>query len=174
MSDNENVIVKYSSYTEAQKRATQKYRSNNKDKVNEQRKKYYLQRKESDPNFLEYKRAKAREYYQKKKQQAQELTEQINEALEQNTPEATNEPEDDFKAFQEEVLNPPVIESDKPTARTVSPSETVSGVLLNPRRITKPSVAMIVPIKVSLVFFILSNTKPDASVPTKKTIINGS
>ena len=64
MSDSENVIVKYSSYTEAQKRATQKYRSNNKDKVNEQRKKYYLQRKESDPNFLEYKRAKAREYYQ--------------------------------------------------------------------------------------------------------------
>ena len=110
MSDSENVIVKYSSYTEAQKRATQKYRSNNKDKVNEQRKKYYLQRKESDPNFLEYKRAKAREYYQKKKQQAQELTEQINEALEQNTPEATNEPEDDFKAFQESVLNPPVIE----------------------------------------------------------------
>jgi hypothetical protein len=69
MSDNENnVIVKYSSYTDAQKRATQKYRANNKDKVNEQRKKYYQQRKESDPNFLEYKRAKAREYYQKKKQ----------------------------------------------------------------------------------------------------------
>jgi hypothetical protein len=64
--DNNN--IKYSSYTEAQKRATQKYRSNNKDKVNEQRKKYYQQRKENDPEFLEYKRAKAREYYQRKKQ----------------------------------------------------------------------------------------------------------
>ena len=125
MSDSENVIVKYSSYTEAQKRATQKYRSNNKDKVNEQRKKYYLQRKESDPNFLEYKRAKAREYYQKKKQQAQELTEQINEALEQNTPEATNEPEDDFKAFQEAVLNPPVIEPEPTPEPDDLPIETV-------------------------------------------------
>lgn len=125
MSDSENVIVKYSSYTEAQKRATQKYRSNNKDKVNEQRKKYYLQRKESDPNFLEYKRAKAREYYQKKKQQAQEITEQINEALEQNTPEATNEPEDDFKAFQEAVLNPPVIEPEPTPEPDDLPIETV-------------------------------------------------
>ena len=124
MSDSENVIVKYSSYTEAQKRATQKYRSNNKDKVNEQRKKYYLQRKESDPNFLEYKRAKAREYYQKKKQQAQEMNEQIIEALEQNTPEATNEPEDEeFKAFQEEVLNPPVIERQHTPEPTPEPDE---------------------------------------------------
>ena len=124
MSDSENVIVKYSSYTEAQKRATQKYRSNNKDKVNEQRKKYYLQRKESDPNFLEYKRAKAREYYQKKKQQAQELTEQIIEALEQNTPEATNEPEDDeFKTFQEAVLNPPVIECQPTPEPTPEPDD---------------------------------------------------
>ena len=65
--DNNDESVKYSSYTDAQKRATQKYRSNNKDKVNEQRKKYYQHRKEADPNFLEYKRQKAREYYQKKK-----------------------------------------------------------------------------------------------------------
>jgi hypothetical protein len=141
MSDSENVIVKYSSYTEAQKRATQKYRSNNKDKVNEQRKKYYLQRKESDPNFLEYKRAKAREYYQKKKQQAQEMNEQIIEALEQNTPEATNEPEGswtkafqedaeiqedgEFKAFQEAVLNPPVIEPEPTPEPDDLPIETV-------------------------------------------------
>jgi hypothetical protein len=62
-----NVVVKYSSYTDAQKRATQKYRNNNRDKVNEQRKKYYKDRKESDPNFLEYKRLKAKEYYLRKK-----------------------------------------------------------------------------------------------------------
>jgi hypothetical protein len=60
-----NVI--YSSYTESQKKATLKYREKNRDKVNEQRKIYYKQRKENDPQFLEYKRAKSREYYQRKK-----------------------------------------------------------------------------------------------------------
>ena len=67
MSEDKEIVKVYSSYTPAQKRATQKYRINNKDKVNEQRKKYYLSRKEKDPNFLEYKRMKAKEYYQKKK-----------------------------------------------------------------------------------------------------------
>jgi len=65
---NKETIIKYSSYTPAQKRATQKYRENNKDKVNDQRKKYYQNRKERDPEFLEYKRTKAKEYYQLKKQ----------------------------------------------------------------------------------------------------------
>lgn len=59
--------VKYSSYTQAQKKASQLYRLKNKDKINEQRKKYYLSRKELDPKFLEYKRMKAKEYYEKKK-----------------------------------------------------------------------------------------------------------
>jgi len=58
----------YSSYTEAQKRATAKYREANKEKVNAQRKKYYESRKEKDPDFLQYKRDKAKEYYLKKKQ----------------------------------------------------------------------------------------------------------
>jgi hypothetical protein len=62
-----DVIVKYSSYTEAQKRATQKYRVENKEKVNEQRKIYYQKMKEKNPNFLEYKREKAKMYYLKKK-----------------------------------------------------------------------------------------------------------
>jgi hypothetical protein len=57
----------YSSYTEAQKRATKKYREQNKEKVNAQRKKYYDERKEKDPNFLQYKREKAKEYYIRKK-----------------------------------------------------------------------------------------------------------
>jgi glutaredoxin 2 len=122
MSDNENnsVVTKYSSYTDAQKRATQKYRSNNKDKVNEQRKKYYQQRKESDPSFLEYKRQKAREYYQKKKLTKTELFEEhyqqnLTDVLEQNTPEVTNEPlpepimELENKPLQEElVLDEPI------------------------------------------------------------------
>jgi hypothetical protein len=59
--------VKYSSYTPAQKKASQLYRQNNKEKINAQRKRYYQKRKESDPTFLEYKRIKAREYYEKKK-----------------------------------------------------------------------------------------------------------
>ena len=67
MSEDKEIVKVYSSYTPAQKRATQKYRINNKDKVNEQRKKYYITRKEKDPEFLAYKRAKAKEYYQKKK-----------------------------------------------------------------------------------------------------------
>ena len=65
--ESEKILVKYSSYTEAQKKATTKYRTEHKDKVNEQRKKYYNDRKEKDPNFLTYKREKAKEYYLKKK-----------------------------------------------------------------------------------------------------------
>lgn len=60
-------IIKYSSYTDSQKRATKKYRDNNKEKVNEQRKKYYYERKAKDPAFMELKRAKAKEYYKNKK-----------------------------------------------------------------------------------------------------------
>lgn len=73
----EKVIIKYSSYTPAQKRATQKYRQNNKEKVNEQRKKYYLSRKEKDPEFLEYKRQKAKEYYQRKKASKEPVVEDV-------------------------------------------------------------------------------------------------
>ena len=60
--------VKYfSSYTPAQKKASQLYRLKNKEKINEQRKKYYQTKKSTDPKFLEYKRIKAKEYYEKKK-----------------------------------------------------------------------------------------------------------
>ena len=77
------VIVKYSSYTPAQKKATQKYRLNNKEKINEQRKKYYQNRKEKDPHFLEYKRQKAREYYLKKKENKAKLNELIVKPIEE-------------------------------------------------------------------------------------------
>jgi hypothetical protein len=59
--------IKYSSYTAAQKKASQLYRLKNKEKINEQRKKYYQTKKANDPTFLEYKRIKAKEYYEKKK-----------------------------------------------------------------------------------------------------------
>lgn len=67
MSEETKTEIKYSSYTPAQKKASQLYRQNNKEKINAQRKRYYQKRKETDPNFLEYKRIKAREYYEKKK-----------------------------------------------------------------------------------------------------------
>lgn len=54
-------------YSDAQRKATKKYRENNKEKVNEQRKKYYKERIASDPQFVEYKRMKAKEYYHRKK-----------------------------------------------------------------------------------------------------------
>lgn len=68
----------YSSYTEAQKRATAKYREANKEKVNAQRKKYYESRKEKDPEFLQYKRDKAKEYYLKKKSNKIDIIEDTN------------------------------------------------------------------------------------------------
>jgi hypothetical protein len=47
--------------------SNQKYRMANREKINEQRKKYYQARKEADPKFLEYKRMKSKEYYERKK-----------------------------------------------------------------------------------------------------------
>lgn len=90
--------VKYSSYTDAQKKATKKYRENNKDKVNEQRKKYYLSRKEKDPNFLPYKRQKAKEYYQKKKELKKALIEEQNKkAIEEQNKKVEQEANDEQK-----------------------------------------------------------------------------
>jgi len=60
-------LIKNSLCTESQKKATKKYRTNNKDKINETRKLYYAKRKENDKDFIIYKRKKAREYYQRKK-----------------------------------------------------------------------------------------------------------
>lgn len=79
--DGTKTIIITSTYSESQKRATKKYRENNKEKVNEQRKQYYIKRKEKDPNFLLYKRTKAKEYYNKKKALKpiiEEIKEEIN------------------------------------------------------------------------------------------------
>lgn len=51
----ENVIIIYSSYTESQKRAIQKYRLKNKEKINELNKKYYENKKLNDPDFFKSK-----------------------------------------------------------------------------------------------------------------------
>ena len=113
--DNTNTETK-SSYSDAQKRATQKYRANNKEKVNEQRKKYYQHRKETDPSFLEYKRQKAREYYQKKKgltaeQQEDNNVEQYFESLiEQH--ELMKEPEPLPEPLPEQPKNESVVDPD--------------------------------------------------------------
>lgn len=67
--------------SEAQKRASKKYLDNNRDKINQQRKRYYIERKEKDPDFLKYKREKAKEYYNKhiKKPKENENIEEIEE-----------------------------------------------------------------------------------------------
>ena len=64
--DGNKIIVIQTSYTDAQKKAVSKYRNKNKDKVNEQRKKYYADRKD-DEEFMNYKRSKAKEYYHRRK-----------------------------------------------------------------------------------------------------------
>jgi hypothetical protein len=65
--------------SEAQRKATKKYRDNNKEKVNNQRKEYYKNRITTDPEFVEYKRQKAKEYYHRKKAllKDKELVEEI-------------------------------------------------------------------------------------------------
>jgi len=87
--EKETIVIKYSSYTDAQKKATKKYRTENKEKVNEQRKKYYQTRKDRDPDFLTYKRDKAKEYYNNKKSKSGTDTETDTQPKD-NTPPTDN------------------------------------------------------------------------------------
>ena len=122
--ESETVKV-YSSYTEAQKRATKKYREQNKEKVNAQRKKYYDDRKAKDPNFLSYKREKAKEYYIKKKgakeedeegceevKEEEDLSNQIPQLVEAIKILETN----DDDVTTEESKTPPITEPKTPRA----------------------------------------------------------
>lgn len=95
--------VIYSSYTDAQKRATIKYREANKEKVNAQRKKYYESRKEKDPDFLQYKRDKAKEYYLKKKEMCTSgpQTVEVDELVTIDVPEETEEPQKQEDTIEE-------------------------------------------------------------------------
>ena len=107
------VFIKYSSYTPAQKRATQKYRTQNKEKVNEQRKAYYKTRKETDPNFIIYKREKAKEYYQRKKMQKNATVNDAEIPTDTETNELPNFDKDEFEKFCESISIPepePIIE----------------------------------------------------------------
>jgi len=107
----------YSSYTEAQKRATKKYREQNKEKVNAQRKKYYDERKSKDPNFLSYKREKAKEYYIKKKgvKEDEEVCEEVKEEdISPIIPQIQETVEDDTTT--EESKTPPITEPKTPRA----------------------------------------------------------
>lgn len=88
--------VRYSSNTPAQRNANKKYRENNKERVNEQRRVYYQKKKELDPTFLEIKRSKAREYYNKKKS---------DETTETKTEEVAHT-EEDSKVEHEEPKTP--------------------------------------------------------------------
>ena len=63
-------LIKKSRYTEAQKRAVQKYRSKNRDKYNEMNKKYVMNYFNKHKNEEEYKlknRLRAKKHYEKKK-----------------------------------------------------------------------------------------------------------
>ena len=133
------IFIKYSSYTPAQKRATQKYRSQNKEKVNEQRKAYYKTRKETDPNFIIYKREKAKEYYQRKKMQKNATVNDVE--ISTDTDDLPNFNKEDFEKFCESISNTepepePIIEEVIPTP----PPETAK-----PKRTRKSKKADITP-----------------------------
>jgi hypothetical protein len=67
MSESQPIEIKYSSYTPAQRKASEQYRLKNKDKINAQRKLYYQQKKLADPIYALSKKYKAKEYYELKK-----------------------------------------------------------------------------------------------------------
>jgi hypothetical protein len=67
MSESQPIEIKYSSYTPAQRKASEQYRLKNKDKINAQRKLYYQQKKLADPVYALSKKYKAKEYYELKK-----------------------------------------------------------------------------------------------------------
>jgi len=67
MSESQPIEIKYSSYTPAQRKASEQYRLKNKDKINAQRKLYYQQKKLADPVYALSKKYKAKEYYEMKK-----------------------------------------------------------------------------------------------------------
>ena len=63
---NQPVII-YRTYSEAQKKAVLKWKENNKEKVNALAKKYY-DAKKNDPEYLKKKRESTQRHYRKKKE----------------------------------------------------------------------------------------------------------
>ena len=120
------IVVKYSSYTDAQKKATKKYRSNNRDKVNEQRKKYYIERKLNDPTFLEYKRTKAKEYYIRKKDIKDSKIDKKDEIIEEVKP---------SEIIEVKVIEPIVeeVKQEVPMDIQVIPETIVEPIIIEPK-----------------------------------------
>jgi len=123
MSEEIKTEIKYSSYTPAQKKASQLYRQNNKEKINAQRKRYYQKRKENDPTFLEYKRIKAREYYEKKKLDKVVKPEAVPEVKEEVKPEVVIKEEEKPQPEIIEVDELASIPKDEPTKKKKSKKE---------------------------------------------------
>jgi hypothetical protein len=97
--------------------ANQKYRIANREKINEQRKKYYQVRKEADPKFLEYKRMKSKEYYDRKKvkkagQNAPDKPVEMGDNSDSDLSQSSTEPIPDIKEvkIENESLEIPVEE----------------------------------------------------------------
>jgi len=106
--------------------ANQKYRIANREKINEQRKKYYQVRKEADPKFLEYKRMKSKEYYDRKKEKkvgqiAPDKTVEMGDNSDSDLSQSSTEPIPDIKEVktENESLKIPVEEPsvEKPKKR---------------------------------------------------------
>ena len=65
--ETQNTIIIYKSYSQAQKRAVLKWRSENKSVVNALAKKYYDQKK-NDPEYIQKKRDSAKRHYERRKE----------------------------------------------------------------------------------------------------------
>ena len=101
-------------YTEAQKEAYKRYRLKNIDKIREQRKQYYLKKKDTDPEFMTNKRNKAKEYYQRKKSGLVKPKESLIEPTQEEPVEETKE---EIKEEPPIVIEEPKEEKKKKTTK---------------------------------------------------------
>jgi hypothetical protein len=106
---NTEITTKEKKYTEAQKEAYKRYRLKNIEKIREQRKQYYLKKKNNDPEFMVNKRTKAKEYYQRKKSG---LVKSKESSVDSNTEETVEEPIEETK--EEVKQEEPVVVVEKP------------------------------------------------------------
>jgi len=72
MTENNNVIIIYKTYTPDQKKANLKYKSNNLERINTLARKYYDLNKDN-PDYIQRKRESAKRFYLKKKEEKSKL-----------------------------------------------------------------------------------------------------
>lgn len=102
---------KKSTYSEAQKRAIKKYMDNNREKINAQRREYYKTKKDNDPNYVKYKRDKAKEFYNKKKlvnvikETVEDIKDDIKEEIKETIEDIKEDIKDNVKDGVNEFLN---------------------------------------------------------------------